>query len=161
MIGSLVPIDFGRNANFLLRLFQTIYHSIRGNEPFTTLAEAWPATLCGTVLSDVLYSSGKLFRWAQLEWDRMIDRYVELQASSHIRRSHIYEDVERFLRDYTDERGVSDLYREALSSRKYFPETTFYILMGAPERLVLRDDVGEDFRRQSSEFDMLGNRKGA
>jgi hypothetical protein len=159
VVATLVPVDFNRNANFLLRFFQVIYHSILGNEPCTTLLEAWREALCSNVLSEVLHGSSRLFRWGQLEWDRMIDRYLEIRAKGDIRRSHMYEDVERFLRLYAAERGVLDLYEEALAPRQYFPETMFYMMMGKPERIILRDEGGEKFRNTSSEFDMLGNSK--
>jgi hypothetical protein len=159
VVATLIPVDFNRNANFLLRFFQVIYHSILGNEPCTTLLEAWREALCSNVLSEVLHSSSSLFFWGQIEWDRMIDRYLEMRANGDIRASHMYEDVERFLRLYTAERGVFELYKEALAPRQYFPESMFYMMMGRPERIILRDEDGEKFRNASAEFDMLGNRK--
>jgi hypothetical protein len=159
VIGSLVPIEFGRNANFLLRFFQNIYHSIKGTEPWTRLDQAWRSALCGSVIGDILYPSGSLLTWAQLEWDGIIEQYLRQYKDGRIRPSHIYTDVEHFLINYAADCGVSELFRKALQPRNYFPEAVFYMMIGRPERVILRDEEGEKFREHSREFNLLGNLK--
>jgi hypothetical protein len=161
VVGTLAPISFGHNADFLHRLFQAVYHGILGNEAYRTLDQAWRATLCATVINDIMRGSRPLEAWALLEWDRMMDQYIEQCASNRIRTSHIYADVERFLREYAAERGVLDLFADALQPRCYFPETLMYLMIGRPERIVLRDEIHETLRLDSTRLDRLGRPKDA
>jgi hypothetical protein len=159
VIGTLVPIDFALNANFLLRFFQCIHQAIIGNERFRSLDQAWCAALCGSAINDVIQNSEKLFSWAMLEWDRMMDDYIEQLNSGHIRPAHIYLDAERFVREYAAKRHVLEMFEEDLKPRSYFPETIFYMLIGHAQRIILQDDFAEAVRRKSANFDMLGNHR--
>jgi hypothetical protein len=159
VIGTLVPVDFAKNANFLLRFFQSIHQAIIGNERFRSLDQAWCAALCGSAINDIIQNSEKLFAWSMLEWDRMMDDYIAQLNSGHIRPAHIYSDVERFLREYAAKRGVFKMFEEDLKPRSYFPETMFYVLIGQAQRIILQDDFSESVRRKSTDFDMLGNRR--
>jgi hypothetical protein len=159
VISTLVPIDFSRNANFLVRFFQSIHQAIIGNEQFRSLDQAWCAALCGSAINDIIQNSEKLFAWAMLEWDRMMDDYIEQLNSGHIRQAHIYSDVERFVREYATKRQVLEFFQDDLKPRSYFPETMFYVLIGHAQRVILQDDYAESVRRKSTDFDMLGNHR--
>ena len=157
VIGTLVPIHFSLNVSLIQRFFQYIYHSILGNERFRSLDQAWCAALCGSVINDIIQKSENLFKWSQVEWDRMMDDYIAELNSGKIRPTHIYSDVEIFIRNYAVKRNVLELFDKYLQQKDYFPETMFYMLIGHAHRIILQDTISEDFRRQSKEFDMLGN----
>jgi hypothetical protein len=157
VVATLVNMDGRCDAAMVRRLCAYMASCMDGRDPFRSLDELWQWLIVANALDEVISASHTLREWAYARWDKLVDRYLEGISEGRIRLWHLYEDVEAFVTAEATYLGVGSRFEQALRAHNYVPATLFYVLLGRPERIVLRAVELETARRKLGMLNSLGH----
>lgn len=150
-MGTLFPINVVHSTYVFRRIMLYTIESILGQEPFTTFVEVVRHALASHALLDAISGA----KWAQ-EWafssgpNGQPPPQVEFMMSrsrGRLRSNHVFQDTEAILLEIAQDHGerVFSRLKHYFSTPSYKPESLFYVLVGAPEKIVLQPRFpGED-----------------
>jgi len=139
VLGAQIDIDYRRNARLLATFFDRLIEAMNATEVRRSLLDVWHQTFVENAIVDILFTSTKIREWAdKAEIDGVsVLRYLLDVRGKEIRTGLIYEDALRLLQECADRTAFGDTFRSTVQSQGYFAESTFYQLIGWPERFRL------------------------
>ncbi|ALS10026.1 hypothetical protein ABE82_26840 (plasmid) [Paenibacillus peoriae] len=72
------------------------------------------------------------------------------RSVGRLRTSHVYSDTLKILQEMATEDGVRKQFDRTIDSQGYFPESCFYMFIGAPEKVIIHEPIQEQFRAKIS-----------
>jgi hypothetical protein len=150
VLGTLVPVDVRRNAHLMVRFFIYIAEALNGGNSLRSIDQVWHHTASSNAVLDVTLGARRSADWMWKEWNGRygIKEFMESRSIGRkLRSSHIYADTEEVMQSMAEERGKGPAFKAWLTNQGYIPESIFYVFLGWPERLVLRDKEFEEARR--------------
>lgn len=154
ILGTLIPVDVKRNALLTGRLFSYIAEALAGNRRFRSLDQAWHFVVQSNAVHEILSSSKWLFDWGYSHNSQYpASRCHEFQVNrsvGRLRTTHVYSDTLKILREMATEDGVRKQFDRTIDSQGYFPESCFYMFIGAPEKVIIHEPIQEQFRAKIS-----------
>jgi hypothetical protein len=153
ILATLVPVRVDRASMLMLRLLLYMEQAASGNEPLYTLDEALHKALNLNAVHDYETMSRRSMDWMSspyLDSGRLIiNEFKHHRSIGRLRSSHIYKDTEEILLEIARETGDENWVRATLSSKSFFPESAFYVLIGRSDDIVLQLT---DFQKQYKEI---------
>lgn len=149
VVGSMVPVNVKRNSLLLARLFSYIVDSLNGDTRFRTFAELWHFVSGSNALHDILSGNSQMDHWANTGRDAIssVQGEFKMKASiGRLRGGHLYEDSINILRDIATQRKMSSKFKAWINTG-YLPETLFYLVLGFPDKLFLKDSKMDEYMR--------------
>lgn len=140
VVCTLVPVDVRHNGVLFVRLLTNIGVAQAGGLEMETLAEVFAYTTMSNAVSDIVHSASR-HSTNELEWRTMQYEFMRKRSSGCLRLSHVYEDSEAVLREIARDRGDEDRMGSLLSSTDCLPESTMYMLLGWPEKVILHSEL--------------------
>jgi len=152
VLGTLFPVRADHNAVVVERILLYVCAVMEGTYPGpgSTLRDAVYWALSTNSFFDIVYGSKRWREWFyQSGPNGELAPIAELLRTNpqRLRPGHIYEDAENILCDMAAERATDrgKSLRNYLASASYVPESLFYVLIGRPERILLRTpDIGTE-----------------
>jgi hypothetical protein len=144
VLGTQVPVDVTRNALLMARLFLYLAETLVRRESFSTLLDAWHFIQMSNPVYDVLNGSRALYDWGLThvaDGRSVLEEFLGVRSAAQLHRGNLYRDTERVLSEIADEQGLGDKVRNWFRQPGYVPETLFYVMVGKPERVYLRDPI--------------------
>jgi hypothetical protein len=142
VLGTQVPVDVRHNSILLTRLFLYLAESQANNESYFTLLEAWQHVQRSNGVNDILWGNNNLSEWGlhrRPDGSWILGEFMTRKSVGQLHDGSIYSDTERVLGEMADEEGMGDRVRGWFRRPGYIPETLFYMFVGMPERIYLRD----------------------
>lgn len=145
VLGTLIPVNVMRSSVLIVRLFTDILEVRNGWSPFRTLDEIWTHIVASNAVHEIVVSSERLEKWANTEKGGCspLMKFKSLCTSERLRRTHVYDDTEKLLRELARQDGEKQehLLDSVIRSPGYFPESIFYQLIGRPENIFFRNST--------------------
>lgn len=140
VLATEVDVDVRHNSLLCIRLFLYMALAIEGNEPESDLLAVWHRVQGSSPITDVMHARGALGRWmgGDGRGSPPFVRFMNESARGSLRRTHVFEDTERFLLELAAEDGQESALRHWLVSPGYLPESAFYSMAGFPENILFK-----------------------
>jgi hypothetical protein len=141
VIAPQVDVNVQHNALLCVRLFVYMVEAVSGTEPERNLRDVWHRVLSSSAIADMMNTSKPLGRWlgTQRASGRTQFTHFMIEATSgKIRRTHAFEDSERFVTQIAQGERDGESVRGWLASPGYLPESVFYSISGKPERVLFK-----------------------
>jgi hypothetical protein len=141
VIAPQVDVDVRHNALLCVRMFVYMTEAIKGKQPETDLKEVWHKVQGTSPITDVMNGTGALRKWISEPGNLGRPRFVQFMneaARGRLRKSHIFEDTERFLIELAAEEKREAEVRGWIAQPGYLPESMFYSIAGFPENVLFK-----------------------
>ncbi len=140
VLGTLIPINAGRDSILINRLYVYIVEAQKGSTQYKTLAEAWSGILSTNAIHEITQSSPKLLDWIRSKNKDGITRLTDFclnRSKNRLHGSTIYNDTISILKEMLHDEGMDGKFDNILNNNNYFPESFFYYWIGFPENILL------------------------
>lgn len=140
VLGTLIPIEVGRNGLLMMRLLLYISETLKGEYDYKNLAEVWKFTVSSNAVNEIVESTKALKEWSltpRKDYSFPMKDFQHRDSINKLRYTHVYTDTIKVLREIAEKDGVLNKLDNALSNDCNFPESVFYQLIGSPENVLL------------------------
>lgn len=140
VLATEVDVDVRHNSLLCVRLFLYMSLAIEGKEPEGDLLTVWHRVQGSSPIADIMHAKGPLGRWMSGGGRQPppFVRFMNESGRGRLRRTHVFEDTERFLIELAAEEGSEASVRQWLANPSYLPESAFYSMAGFPENVIFK-----------------------
>jgi hypothetical protein len=141
VIAPLIPISVTHNAMLMARFcaYLSEWGQPAASGEDRSVADVWHHVLASNAVNDVLSASKWLTTWAAST--DVVSEFMLQRSPGRIRLTHLYDDTVKVLTEMAAERGVDARLSQTLRTSGFVPESLFYLMLGRPEKLMVRSSL--------------------
>ncbi len=142
-----VPLNAYRNSILFARVILYILEAQKGSKQYRNMLDLWTGVTSGNAIHEIMQASKELQNWLYEKNSKGILRLQDFELNRAnkrgIRSAFVYQDTINILNEMLEEEGLGGKYDAILKHDNYFPESSFYFFLGAPENIIIYNEVFE------------------
>lgn len=144
VLGTLVPVNVRHNATLMVRFLVYIREVMEDRFSNVTIDKIWHHVQTTNAINDVISSNRSLDQWAHARKGKFspVEEFMLTRSKGRLRGSRTYEDTVSILRDIAREDGILQKF-DAWIAGGVIPESLFYVLIGNPDQIVVKNPFSE------------------
>lgn len=151
VLGTLVPVDVRHNATLMVRFLVYIREVMEGRFEDLTIDKIWHHVQTTNAINDVISSHPTLNQWAHTRKNGVapVEEFMTTRSIGRLRRAFAYEDTIKVLREIATADGIEKKF-DAWIAAGIIPESLFYVMIGNPDQVVVKNPFSELSPRSTS-----------